>query len=226
MPIVLPKLTYRKVIVQELTDSFNELVSRINTDLLPCEDFQPGEVEYRHLGATPRRVMALREDTPVLTPIGGGWHVVSNMTCNLPSTVNSINNHDGEANAVVQVEARIMLGDWITHDATALWRLVYSVDGGATWLNLNTTTRPVGVGSGLTQRYFDVPTFHYWGGGAGYYPKNQPFDGTLILLGSFGGRDSIANPAPITHYGVAVDNAGVGVGPLDIQFFLRTRERQ
>lgn len=222
MPILLPTIDEKVVRVGELESTFTALAGFINAGL-DNSVVELGEVEYRHLADVPRRVLALREDAPVLALIGAGWYVISNITPNLPSTSSSVNNQDGSPAAVVQVEARLYLGDWISHDATAQFILVYSTDNGATWNIINSTVRPIGIGSGLTQRYFDSPTIHYWGGAPGYVPPNQPYDGVLFLLGSFGGEESLVDPQTITHYGIAVDNAGLGVGPFDVQFFLRTR---
>ena len=154
----------------------------------------------------------------------GGYYVIDGSVLACTATLAQAGNGNQSGKPVLQVCAYLYVAD---ASFDLLWSraaIGYSTDGGTTWAVASSTTRPLDVANGATPRVYDsVPQENYWTGGGGYYPMNAAKDKCMILVASFGGGISEADPRDITHYGVMVNantDANLGHGTI----FLTTRD--
>lgn len=212
MRLVIPPLSDRRLQEAELQAALDAVDDHINNPDIRTDHLQARSVGFRQLKhASIRTLMARSTNLGTSGPFGG-WYELPGLRLDAPSSVSYALNQDGSHAPLHLFSAKLFFSDWINTLPAGRFRLGYTTDSGATWTTLPATERPVGRGSGETQRYFDAGQLHYYTQAAGYLPFNQPTDGCVFLLAGFGGPNSMADPLTISHYGVFINNATLGDG--------------
>lgn len=235
MNIIYPRtLNQRLVSDDDLDIMFLELKNGINTDKFSQNNVEPGAINYRTLKVPPKISLARRFGYPgalTFSAAFGGFYAVEESVLLHDSSHASASDRDQADRPVVQVTARLYFND-VGSDATYLHalsacRIGVSQDGGATWVSLSNTGRPVGPTCGYARRMYDtVFQRHYMDDTPGYLPFNANFDRGIQLVASFGGAVENVSIANKNAYCIMIDDiTNFDHGYFFGYFWLNARER-